>query len=96
MPLDLNNNSVIKLLIKLKTQKDDLDTDKVYLAVIPKMNPTEHNTRLIRILDDKFEIYEYYYDLDGVLFNDEITILNSQITGGGKRRKTKRRYHKKK
>jgi hypothetical protein len=93
----LNNDSEIKLLIKLKQKKDDkLETNKVYFATISKNENHQYDKRLITILNDNLTRFQYYYDLDGNMFNNEIEVLNSQVIGGGKRRKTKKRYHKKK
>ena len=83
MSFDLNNDSEIKLLIKLKIKKDSLNTDKVFFATIRKNENHEYKQRLITILDDNLTRFEYYYELNGQTFNNEIEVLNSQIIGGG-------------
>ncbi len=94
MSVELKNNALQKLLVKLKTPKQGLETGKPYFLQVEDASAFPDGDRRVTICTDDMRFHEYYYPRDGVKFNEEFEIMcNSQL--GGKRKTHRNRKNNK-
>jgi len=94
MSINLQDNNLQKFLVKIKAKfkTDQPDTnsfevDKIYFLQIEV--GINHDNRRINILNDSFVIMQYYYDKDGIMFNEHFEIVTSNTLGGALKKKRK-------